>query len=263
MCHKKAEQAVQSVADTEDVSFVMQPGDISYSDGAERPFDRRITAFFPEGFSDAAFVFHGAKHGRESQKALVGIIIQKLFFHAGVRGEVGQSVVGVKEQTVFRKPSAIHSVGEGAAVAPIIIEGLREKVSGGSFQQAGIRGKPVLPQSDCQGDMEKMFFQKCPAKQLVTEAGGNPVMKKDAGIEQRRIDLLFQLAAVIESGAAYVLTLNFLFGGDGSIIAAYHVCVRFPCGGAHAPVHGGIDPVVAVHKGDIGAGRVSETFLPG
>lgn len=166
--------------DAEDIRFVVQPRDITYSDGAEGSFDRRIKAFLPEGFFDAALALYGAEHGREGQETLVGIIRQKLLFHTGVHGEVDQLSVSIEEQTVFRKPPTVHRVGEGTAAAPIIIEGFRENISGGCVQKAGINCQPILPQFNDPGNMEKVLFQKRSAKQLVAEAGRNAKMKKSA-----------------------------------------------------------------------------------
>lgn len=108
---KQAEQAVQTMADAEKVSLVVQAAYIPYFDRAECPSDGRISAFFEEGFF-AAVVFYGAEYGREGQETLIGIVMEELLFHAGVRFQVDEFVVGVKKQAIFRKASAIHVVGE-------------------------------------------------------------------------------------------------------------------------------------------------------
>ena len=63
----------------------------------------------------------------------------------------------------------------------------------------------------------------------------------------------------MERGAA----LDISFRCDGGIITADRVRAGILCGGAHSLVHGGVDPVVAVHEGDVLALCVPKTCLPG
>lgn len=99
--------------DTEDVSFVMKPGNVTDSDGAKGPSDGRIAALLQKEFPEiGAGALHRAKYRREGQETLINIIAVKLLFHIGMFGKIDQSVVSVKEQAVFGKPSVIHGVSE-------------------------------------------------------------------------------------------------------------------------------------------------------
>lgn len=179
MRQKEAERSIQSIPEAEDVSFVMEPGNTAAFDDAKSPPDGRIAAFCKKSFPIILVkCLFCAEHGRQGQKTLIGIIVEKLFFHAGVHRKVDQLVIGIEEQPVFRKPSTIHGVGEGAAAASVIIEGLFQKTGARSFQQAGIDGQPVLSQLEGQGDAEKMFFEKRCAKQFVAEAGRDTKVEK-------------------------------------------------------------------------------------
>lgn len=133
------------MADTEDISFVVQAADIADFDSMKGPPDGRIAALRKESFVKTLFC---AEYGRESQETLISIVVEKLSFHIGVGMCVDQPVVGVKEQTVFRKTSAIHGVGEGGRVAPVRVKAFGEKESRGGFQKAGIDGKSVLAQQE-------------------------------------------------------------------------------------------------------------------
>lgn len=241
----------------------MEPGNAVAPDAAKRPSDWRIAAFCPKSLS-AGRTGHllRAEHGGEGQETLIGIVIEKLFFHTGVCGKVGQSVIGIEEQTVFRKSSVIHGVGEGAVAAPVIIEGLVEKAGRGSFQQAGIDGKPVFAQFKGQGNTEKMFFEKRSAKQFVAEAGGDSEVVEIPGKKHDREDALFKSLAVIETGGTDVPPLNAFIGRNCSVVTANDICVMFCGSAAHMFIHGGINPVVAVHESHIFTGGISETFLP-
>lgn len=52
-------------------------------------------------------------------------------------------------------------------------------------------------------------------------------------------------------------------GSDGGVVAANDICVIFFRGTAHLFIHGGIDPVVTVHEGDVNAARLFKALLSG
>lgn len=212
MRQKEAERSIQSIPEAEDVSFVMEPGNTAAFDAAKSPPDGRIAAFCKKSFPIILVkCLFCAEHGRQGQKTLIGIIVEKLFFHAGVHRKVDQLVIGIEEQPVFRKPSTIHGVGEGAAAASVIIEGLFQKTGARSFQQAGIDGQPVLSQLEGQGDAEKMFFEKRCAKQFVAEAGRDTKVEKIPRKKHGGKDLFLKPAAVIEPGRTDIPALDVLF----------------------------------------------------
>ena len=76
MYQEKPEQAVESVADAENVGFVVKPCDIADFDCVKSPSDGRVAALrkklFFKGMPGCQFT---SKYGRKSQETLVGIIV--------------------------------------------------------------------------------------------------------------------------------------------------------------------------------------------
>ena len=101
------------MADAESIDLIVEAGDLFEPDTAKSPPNGRIAALFAESFFQTGLsALHGAEYGREGQETLIGIVMEELLFHAGVRFQVDEFVVGVKKQAIFRKASAIHVVGE-------------------------------------------------------------------------------------------------------------------------------------------------------
>ena len=97
------------MADAESIDLIVEAGDLFEPDTAKSPPNGRIAALFAESFFQTGLsALHGAEYGREGQETLIDIIIEKLFFHARVYGKVDQLVIGIEQQTVFRKPALIH-----------------------------------------------------------------------------------------------------------------------------------------------------------
>ncbi len=131
MADKKPEQPVQSMADAEGIGFVVESGNVAELYAAESALDERIMALCDKVLAEILVFFRFcAEYGREGQETLIGIVIEELFFHAGMRGKVHQLVIAVKKQAVFRKTPVLHRVRERTAVASIIIEGVRQKTDG-------------------------------------------------------------------------------------------------------------------------------------
>lgn len=101
------------MADAESIDLIVEAGDLFEPDTVKSPSDGRITALLAESFFKTGLsALHGAEYGREGQETLINIIVVKLLFHIGMFGKIDQSVVSVKEQAVFSKPSVIHGVSE-------------------------------------------------------------------------------------------------------------------------------------------------------
>ena len=76
MYQEKPEQAVELVADAENIGFIVKSCDVADPDGVESALNRRIMAFGEEVFFKILSGFQSVlKYGRKSQEALIGIII--------------------------------------------------------------------------------------------------------------------------------------------------------------------------------------------
>lgn len=252
------------MADAESIDLIVKAGDLFEPDTAKSPSDGRITALLAESFFKTGLsALHGAEYGREGQETLINIIIEKLFFHARVYGKVDQLVVGIEQQTVFRKPALIHRVGEGTAAASIIIEGFRKKTGRGGFQQTAVNGQAVFPKFKRKRHLKKVLLKQAAAEDFIAEAGGDTIVEEMPGKKHNGKNLRFKPLTVIEAWGADIPPLDVFFGGDSGVIAANDICVIFRGGCAHALIHDGINPVVAVHESGIDSRSLPKPFLSG
>lgn len=252
------------MADAESIDLIVEAGDLFEPDTAKSPPNGRIAALFAESFFQTGLsALHGAEYGREGQETLIDIIIEKLFFHARVYGKVDQLVIGIEQQTVFRKSALIHRVGEGTAAASIIIEGFRKKTGRGGFQKAAVNGQTVFPEFKRERHLKKGLLKQAAAEDFIAEAGRDAIVEEMSGKKHNGKNLRFKLLTVIEAGGTDIPPLDVFFGGDSGVIATNDIGVIFCSGCTHALIHGGINPVVAVHESGIGSRSLPEPFLSG
>lgn len=88
-------------------------------------------------------------------------------------------------------------------------------------------------------------------------------MEEASRKKHNRENLLFQLPSVIKTGLTDIPSIDALLGSDGGVVAANDINVIFCRGTAHLFIHGGIDPVVTVHEGDVNAARLFKALLSG
>lgn len=203
---EKPEQAVEPVADTENVGFIVKPGDVADVDRAESALNGRIKAFSEEVLFKILSGFQGVlKYGRESQETLVSVIIEELSLHAGVRHNTFK---GVKKRMVFQKPFLVHIVRDGGAGAPVKIAAFIQKADGIGIQQTDVGDQGVLSQFDRERNLKEIFFQERASKQFIPQLRGDAVVEEAAMIQHLRIDVRLQSFFIIETGCAKLLALD-------------------------------------------------------
>lgn len=102
MFQKKAEQAIETVPDTENVAFVMQAVYAAEFDSMKCLADGRIAALFQKDLSGASKRGrHVPKDGGESQHTLIYEVIVQLFLHVRIEGEIHNLAERIEEHSVF------------------------------------------------------------------------------------------------------------------------------------------------------------------
>ena len=187
----------------------------------------------------------------------------QLPFHTGIDGEVDDGKERVKQRPVFRQAVFVHGVGEGGGTAPVMIEIFSAEIDAGGFQETDVGYQSVLADFHREGNAVKMLFEKRPAKQFVAQAGGFPVSKVVAGVNHAGVDQALKLRLFIQPCRKGSRALDLALWGRGDIVTAHRVRAGVFCGAAHALIHGGMNPVVAVHEGDICAFGLTKAGLSG
>ncbi len=102
MFQEKAEQAIETVPDTENVAFVMQAVYAAEFDSMKCLTDRWILTLFQKDSSGACISGrHVPKDGGESQHTLIYEVIVQLFLHVRIEGEIHNLAERIEERPVF------------------------------------------------------------------------------------------------------------------------------------------------------------------
>lgn len=248
--------------DTESEKLVVQSADLLERHGSERFADIRIVTFLQKQLPEiTGFLRNCAEYENEGQQALVYEEILELSPNRGTGSLSDQLFVSFEHGMVLSQALRIHLMTERVGIAAVVVAGFLTEINAGGFQHTCVSDRAVLAYNDIVWNLKKIFFQKIAAKQLVPQVRSDTKHEKCSKINHVGVYLFLQGGFVVEAGrkgnAAYLFPVRHNCGE----VAVDDFGMGFLGSRAHAPVHLGGNPIIAVHEGDILPAAGAEAVL--